>query len=174
MNKKIEECDFFVITDGVSYGIEGKIVEIVGYLWKSDTGWRLTECSGCAAPIKEFVDRYAEEGKEFLNEMLQGAKQYEKELTDKEAELVFSSYPGNKTNPFRYWEVREDTAYGDYRHLNSKRILKGTRLGDFEIVDDRAYPVGIRSTHYILPKCNMSDEELDSFFGNIEAQERLQ
>jgi len=98
-----------------------KRIHILGWFWKSGDGqWRLTEPCGLDLPLEEFITRYEEESN-YLEELWQETKQYEKDCTPEEAARLASTFfdgVGAEHN-IRYGELDPDMPVGNYMHCTS-------------------------------------------------------
>ena len=98
-----------------------KHIHILGWFWKSGDGqWRLTEPCGLDLPLEEFITRYEEESN-YLEELWQETKQYEKDCTPEEAARLASTFfdgVGAEHN-IRYGELDPDMPVGNYMHCTS-------------------------------------------------------
>ena len=108
------EYNFFTIF--VQNGV--KIIHIHGYIYNIDGSWNewaYMECCGLHMPLKEFVDRL-HGNEDFIDEIFEQAKQYQKDLTAEETvQLINGYFNGQTANhilPFK--DITKETPCGHY------------------------------------------------------------
>ena len=105
------EADFYTI--GMFDGV--KCIHIHGYTYKSDDHWASMECSWFIEPLAEFIQNLRSDYN-YVEDTLEGLKQYEKDMTDKEmADTINRYFDGEAADGYlRYEDLTEDTPCGKY------------------------------------------------------------
>ena len=112
--RKPEEFDMYAI--GGREGEEKRIL-LLGYTYKGDN-WKVIDVRGVYMPLKEFVEGM-EKNEDFVNELYQDSRQYERDVTDEECVKAINHYFDGDAADYRlqFNDVTIDTPVGNY--LNS-------------------------------------------------------
>lgn len=117
------EVDFYEI-----FKVAGvKLIHIFGYSYPSSnydyvsennpdgTYWASTECVGIVKPLTDFVSQLTE-NEDYVNDLFDGSKQYQGDLTAEEMVRAINSYfNGHGADAYLdYAEITEDTPCGNY------------------------------------------------------------
>lgn len=127
------------LLDTELYSIEedgdgNKTIHILAYLYLSDSypdkkDYRLVEFTFLEMPLNEFIQKYRENGKQYVDETEEEYKQYIKDLTEEEAVNAYWQYFDEKPGlilPFS--ELTPDTPVGNYVNKELERPLTKKEL----------------------------------------------
>lgn len=111
----VNNAEMYSIEHDAEYG---KIIHLISFVYESDVDWRIVDGTFLYEPLSEFVRNYAERGQDYINEIWEGTKQYEGEMTEEECLKQMNLFiEENHAEHLEYDKITIDTPYGAYIKL---------------------------------------------------------